>query len=165
MDIERIKMLRFIYALLITVFLAGCVPAAVIEPSETTEPTKAILPSPENTWTTIKMIHSGGIMGLSRSIEISSDGTYKVIELRALLTNEGKLSSSELKELKQLISSLEYVPNDKPYGCADCFIYDIEITRGTGKPFSARVDDVTLEDSGLSPLVTALRKIIDRELN
>ena len=113
-------MSRFISTLLITLFVIGCASVAG-------EPTKTILPTPENTWTRIKMIHSGGIMGLSRSIEISSDGTYKVIELRALLTNEGKLSSSELNELKQLISSLEYVPNDKPYGCADCFIYDIEI--------------------------------------
>lgn len=150
-------MLRFIYALLITVFVTSCVPA-------TAKPTKTILPSPESTWTTIKMNHSGGIMGLSRSIEVSSSGTYTVTDDRDSRTEQGKLSQEQLNTLKQLISSLEYVPNNKPNGCADCFSYDIEIA-GTGKAFKAQVDDVTMDESGLAPLVTALRAIIDRELN
>lgn len=153
-------MLRFIYIFLITVFLISC--ASVT--AETTKPTKTILPTPENTWTTIKMNHSGGIMGLSRSIEVSSSGTYTVTDDRDSRTEQGKLSQEQLNTLKKLISSLEYVPNDKPYGCADCFIYDIEIS-GTGKPFKAQVDDVTIDESGLAPLVKALRAIIDRELN
>jgi hypothetical protein len=53
--------------------------------------------------------------------------------------------------------------NNEPYGCADCFIYEIAIT-GDGGSFSARVDDITIDKSGLSDLVITLRGIIEREL-
>ena len=70
----------------------------------------------------------------------------------------------ELDDLKKLVASVQYSPVPSETGCADCFIYDIAIS-GTGSPFKAHVDDVTLEDSGLGQLVLQLRTMMDRELN
>ena len=138
-------------------FLSGC--ASTSAPATP----KDELPTLAGTWT-IRMVHSGGIMGLSRSIEVSSEGMYTVTDERAGGTKKGRLSEEELKRLAQLVSSVQYSPPTGPSGCADCFIYDIEIS-GAGKPFTARADDVTLSASGLEPLVSALGAIMDRELN
>jgi hypothetical protein len=142
---------------LITLFLSSC---GIIS---TPAPAKNQSPTLEGNWT-IKMTHSGGIMGLSRSIEITSDGTYTVADQRTGQTKKGKLSEDEFTQLTQLVASTQYSPNNQPSGCADCFIYDIEIS-GIGKTFTANADDVTLADSGLGPLVMELRSIMDRELN
>jgi hypothetical protein len=134
-------------------FLSGCASAPNAEP----------LPTLENEWT-IKMTHSGGIMGLSRSIEVSSSGIYIITDDRPEARKEGILSAREVADLKELVAFTQYSPVPKETGCADCFVYDIAIS-GTGRPFKARVDDVTLEDSGLGPLVLQLRTIMERELN
>jgi hypothetical protein len=134
-------------------FLSGCTSTTTAEP----------LPTLENKWT-IKLTHSGGIMGLSRSIEVSSSGMYIVTDDRSGETKEGILPAQEVADLKELAASVQYSPVPKETGCADCFIYDIAIS-GTTKLFTAHVDDVTLEDSGLGPLVLQLRTIMERELN
>ena len=143
--------------ILSALLLSGCVSIPAPAPSQTQ------LPLLQGEWT-IKMIHSGGIMGLLRTIEISSDGSYVVMDERAGRTEQGQLSPEELASLVMRVSSMLYSAAAGPYSCADCFIYDIEIF-GAEKPFTARVDDVTLEESGLGPLVTDLRAIIDRELD
>ena len=139
--------------LLGALFLSGCASVSTPEP----------LPTLENEWT-IKMIHSGGIIGLSRSIVISSNGTFTVIDERTEQRKEGQVSEEELANLTERVASIKYSSNTTQSGCADCFVYNIEIS-GTGKPFTAHVDDVTLEGSGLGPLVMDLRAIMDRELN
>jgi hypothetical protein len=142
---------------LITLLLSSC---GIIS---TSAPAKNQSPTLEGNWT-IRMTHSGGIMGLSRSIEITSDGTYTVADQRTGQRKEGKLSEDEFTQLTQLVASTQYSPSNQPSGCADCFIYNIEIS-GAAKTFTANADDVTLADSGLGPLVMQLRAIIDRELN
>ncbi len=70
-------------------------------------------------------------MGLSRSIEISSDGNYTVMDERSNKTITKKLSANELSKLQEIISNTEYINTERsgPSGCADCFIYDLEIQR------------------------------------
>lgn len=109
------------------------------------------------------MTHSGGIAGLLRSIEIKSDGSFTVMDERAGTTNEGQLSGNELTRIVGLVNSSEYAENKEPYGCADCFIYNIEIA-GDGGKFSAQVDDISIGKSGLGTLVTTLREMLEREL-
>ncbi len=75
----------------------------------------------------------------------------------------GQLSEEELANLIQVIKSTTYSQYNKPYGCADCFIYDITIAGDDGR-FSAQVDDISIEESGLSALVTSLREIMEREI-
>jgi hypothetical protein len=132
-------------------------------PSKTSEPSKSGLPSLTGDWT-IRMMHSGGIMGLSRSLKVDSTGIYAVKDDRAEQEFSGQLSKDELADLMIIVSTATYIPEKTPHGCADCFIYDIQIISNDGK-FSAQVDDISIEESGLSNLVMYLRGIIEREIN
>ncbi|MEW6406542.1 MAG: hypothetical protein AB1649_32560, partial [Chloroflexota bacterium] len=52
----------------------------------------------------------------------------------------------------------------RPNGvCADCYIYAIEFNNG-GKTLTVQVDDTTIAESGLEPLVVFLRSIMDKSL-
>lgn len=142
-------------------FLSACGGAAGV-PASTSEPVKGSVPALAGSWT-IAMTHSGGIMGLSRSVEVDSTGIYTVKDDRTDKTFTGQLSEEELVDLVNVVKSTSYTPEKTPHGCADCFIYDIQITSDGGR-FSAQVDDISIEESGLSDLVMALRGIIEREI-
>ena len=154
-----------IYVLLISLLLAGCGQPATPEPLKTPMTTSAsTLPAPGGEWT-INMTHSGGIMGLSRSIEVSADGKFTVVDERADKTITGQLSTNELSKLNEQVMSYKYIPANKPngMGCADCFTYDLEI-QANGKRVAIRLNDISLPNSGLQPLVTHLRGLIDTAL-
>jgi hypothetical protein len=157
---KEYQMIRAILRLLIfTVLVSACGPLSLATPLATQS-----APELAPTWT-LKMHQTGGIMGLSRSIEISSDGKYTITDERQNKTVEGQLSSDQIAQLRDLlITSMREARVSGPNGaCADCFIYDIELNNA-GQSFSARSDDMTLPDSGLEPLVTFLRDLIDRSL-
>jgi len=101
-------------------------------------------------------------MGLERSIQVNSTGVYSATDLRTKQTVNGMLTADRLKKFKAYISSLNYSPNNKIPGaaCADCFIYDLEIHRN-GKGITIQLSDIDLPDSGLEPLVSELRQILD----
>jgi hypothetical protein len=151
----------FLYALLITLLITSCGSFSTPEPfnTPTTKPS-----TPGGDWT-IKMTQSGGIMGLSRSIEVTSDGKYSVVDERANKTVTGELTANELSELNKLVKTSNHIPATKPdgKGCADCFVYDLEI-QVNGENFSFQLNDVTLPNSGLEPSVTYLRGLIDTAL-
>jgi hypothetical protein len=157
----------FLYVLLVGLLVAGCAQSPTPEPLKTPapeKPTTSSLPALDNEWT-IKVGHSGGIMGLSRTVEISSDGKFTVADKRTNKTVSGELSAVELSKLNELVASSQYVSPSKPNGmvCADCFIYDLEI-QADGKKFAVQLNDISLPDSGLEPLVTYLRELIDKAL-
>ncbi len=104
-------------------------------------------------------------MGLSFSIEVSSDGNYTVVDERANKTVTGELTADELSELNELVVTSNYVPATKPngQGCADCFVYELEI-HINGEKLSVQLNDVSLPNSGLEPLVGYLRGLIDTAL-
>jgi hypothetical protein len=164
---KEIKMPRtvFLYLLFISLFITGCGQSATPEPLNTpaVEAPIPTLSSPVNEWT-ITMNHSGGIMGLMRSIEVSSDGKYTVVDERANKTIIGELSADELSKINELVST-EYIPASKPngMGCADCFLYNLEI-QANGKRVAIKLNDISLPKSGFEPLVSILRGLIDTAL-
>jgi hypothetical protein len=103
-------------------------------------------------------------MGLSRSIEISADGAYKIADDRTRKTINGTLAADDLSELKKLDTSPRSFERTETAICADCFLYDIVI-QGGGKNIEMKLNDITLPESGLEPLVTYLRNLIDQALN
>ncbi len=151
----------FLYTLLVTLLIAGCSPSFTPEPlkTPTTEP-----PALDGGWT-VKMNYSGGIMGLSRSIEVSSNGKFTVVDEQADKTITGELSADELLKVNEQVLSSEYISATKPdgMGCADCFIYDLKIQRDEEK-FAVQLNDITLPNSGLEALVTHLRGLIETNL-
>lgn len=149
-------------AILILLVLAGLISAcATLSPAPLAT---ASLPDLSGEWT-LKMSHSGGITGLARSIELSSDGKYTVTDEREKKTVEGQLSAVDLGRLGELLASS--LNNSLSTGlnssCADCYVYTIEFN-GAGNDFTATVDDTTIAESGLEPLVTFLRGIIEKSL-
>ena len=155
----------FLYVFFITLLITGC-SASTPEPliKSTPESPRPNLPSLDGNWK-IKMTHSGGIMGLARSIEVLSDGKYTVIDERASKTITSELTADELSKLKEQVASSEYIPASQPdgRGCADCFIYDLEIQAG-GEKFNIQLNDINLPTSGLGTLVTHLRGLIESVL-
>jgi hypothetical protein len=150
-------MYRTLLAFLLIVLLAACGPAKL-------ESTQEPLATPSMGWTSIKMVHSGGIMGLLRTIEISRNGTLVVTDDRARKSVNGQLTTTDLSELIDIVSSLSFAPPSKPgMGCADCFIYTLEISTPAGTS-TLEANDISLLDSGLDPLVTFLRGVMDSVL-
>jgi hypothetical protein len=150
--------------LFIAALLAGCSQTAAAYPNPETEVSKSSLPSLDGEWT-IKMTHSGGIMGLLRSIEISSNGKYTVTDERSNQTVSGELAAEGLTKLMDVISSSEYIPSSGHDGwvCADCFIYDLEI-HGSDSNLTIQLNDISLPESGMAPVVRHLRGLIDSAL-
>lgn len=149
-----------LFVLLVALLNTGC-SSLTPEPLKTSQPSPQ---SPKNEWT-IKMTHSGGIMGLSRSIEISSDGAYVVTDNVANETITGKLPASELSKLSGIVSDTRFASTAKSLqsGCADCFIYTLE-TEVNGKNISYQADDTTLKSSGFESLVIYLQDLMDEAL-
>ncbi len=148
----KIKLL-FI-ALLIPIVLSACGKAT---------PTLQPLPSPTGKWT-VSMHLSGGIAGLSQSIEILSDGAVTAKDERSNRIAKRQLISGELTKLASLISSASLQsPTGHPTGCADCFNYNIQINSDSGR-FTAQLDDVSLPDSGMELLVRYLGKLMNQML-
>lgn len=156
----------FIYVFLIALLITGCRPSSTSGPLKTPapEPSTSNLPALDGAWT-IHMTHSGGIIGLSRSIEISSDGKYTVMDERAEKIFTGEFSAEELSKIKEQVLSTKYIPPNAPdgMGCADCFIYDLKI-QGDGEKFAVQLNDISLPGSGLESLVNYLRGLIEISL-
>lgn len=119
-------------------------------------------PPIEDEWS-VTMVQSGGIMGLIRSIRVSSDGTYSVVDERAGERVEGKLSNDELADLKDLVAGFSFLAPKMPMVCADCFVYKVEIQSG-GQKLVAEIDDVNMPETGMGPLVEFLRGVMDLAL-
>ena len=154
-------MTRILYSLVLitAVLMTGCASL----PQRTPAATPA-LPVITDEWT-LTMNLSGGIMGLMRSVEVTSEGNYTVVDERTKNKAEGKLSGDELKKLNGIIKSATIHASNTPgvSACADCFIYDIEIQSG-GENFTIRLDDMTLPASGMEELAVFLRELIESAL-
>jgi hypothetical protein len=151
--------------LLFVLLISGCGQASAPEADQAPIPMPTSTASvPLNEWA-IKMTHSGGIMGLSRSIEVSSNGNFTVVDHRTNKTISGELPADELSKLGEQLASPNPTPADKPNGmaCADCFIYDLEV-RKNGETFSVQLSDITLPNSKYESLITQLRDLMDAAL-
>ncbi|MBI3738422.1 MAG: hypothetical protein HY258_05190 [Chloroflexi bacterium] len=153
---SRLKLLKSL--LLFMVILSACGPARLGPGPLSTQAAPQPLPTLSDKWS-LKLTQSGGIAGIMLTVEVSSDGKITAEDPRSGKSETRNLTTDELAELKKLISSAKISPNAAPYpGCADCFIYTLEINSG-GHLARVQVDDITLKDSGALELVTYLRKL------
>jgi hypothetical protein len=121
------------------------------------------LPDLEGTWS-ITLSQSGGFAGVQRTVTITADGKVVAMDARADHRGTLQLSEAELEKLKQHVSAAGVVgPTGTDTGCADCFLYDLKIVTSTSS-FSVALDDVTLPESGLEPLITHLRGLMEQAL-
>jgi hypothetical protein len=174
-------MTRLMIVTLLVIMLTACQPITP-QPTETPQPTKPSQPlemplataplNPvkqtlpvlqPNAWS-IRMTLSGGIMGLHRTLEITSDGQVTAVDERSAKKNTIQLAADELSKLQTLIADSSFAVSSLPTGCADCFIYNVEISSGKGKPFTVQVDDTNINTSGMGPLVRYLSELLGRAL-
>lgn len=121
------------------------------------------LPDLSGEWS-ITLIQSGGIAGLQRTLTVTSDGQVTALEMRSDRSGSLQLSPGELAALEQLVAASSFVrPTRTDSGCADCFLYDLQIQSPAGS-VGFQLDDVTLPDSGLQPLVAYLVDLMDQAL-
>src|SRR5512143_1138369 len=153
-------MSRFLSLILLALLAAACAPL-------TPAPTQIPLATPEvalqGNWM-IGLTQSGGIMGMMREMEISSDGQFKITDDRTGKTVSGQLTADQLTQLKNLVSGSAYRRSSVSTSCADCFNYTVEIDSSTGQRIVAQADDVSLQASGMSSLIEFLRTLMQDAL-
>ena len=89
---------------------------------------------------------------MSKSLEIMSNGNMTLTDMRTKKSSQASLPADRLKILTGLVADTSYQPAMPPSGCADCFIYNLEVTNGTQK-FQVELNEIDLKVSGLSALV------------
>jgi len=155
---QRIKQ----YLIVVVMFLlAACarIPGSTAAPTMPVEPTNVVaatapansIPKLNGDWR-MMLTQSGGFIGMSKSIQIDASGAATVTDLRSKKTSQAVLPADTLKKLTDLVANSSYKPASMPSGCADCFIFKLEITSGSQK-FQVEMNDIDLQTSGLQDLV------------
>jgi hypothetical protein len=147
--------------LLIWIFFAAVASLTSCRPARTPLATPQTLPNLTGDWS-VKMTQTGGIMGMHRSVEITSDGMMRLEAARdASQITERQLPAAQLEKLKELVNAAALLPPPSTQAiCADCFIYDIQIT-ANGRVFAAQLNDISLPDSGLEALINFLKDLMN----
>ncbi len=143
--------------LALAVLLAACGPATI------TAPDVQPLPSPSSTWD-VSLTQSGGFAGVQLKVEVSSDGRLTAENLRSGSTATRQLDAATLGKLSGLVSAIPASTPQLPASkCADCFLYDLQITSGA-RTIHIQADDTTLAASGADQLIGLLRELRDTAL-
>lgn len=141
--------------------LSACMkPGAVHDPGPT--------PAAQNGEWFIAFTQSGGIMGMSRSMTVSSNRAFTIKDNRSNLNIEGQLTLDETGKMQHFLDGFDYAPPQDQPGmvCADCFVFDLQIqTSVREEAFHAVYNDLNINESSAAELIDMLRAIMDRELN
>jgi len=108
----------------------------------------------------ITLSQSGGIMGISRTIEISSSGKLTIIDARTSKQTVIQLPADRIAALARLVKASRYQSPSRPSACADCFIYNLAIVSG-GQSFQVQLDDISIPDSGLDSLMAFILEYLE----
>jgi hypothetical protein len=119
--------------------------------------------TPEGAWT-INITQTGGFAGVQLVARVSSDGRLEAEDGRSGRLVEQQLPRSTVQEIGQLLAQIDLPPAQRPgSSCADCFIYDLELSSATGM-VRLQVDDTSIADSGAQPVIQLLVKLRDQAL-
>ena len=121
------------------------------------------LPSPSGSWD-LSLAQSGGIAGVSLKVTVSSDGQLTAEDARSNRSVTQTLPPDTMAKLAALYSAVALSTPQSPHsGCADCFLYDLELN-SAGKALSFKFDDTTLGGSGVEELIHFLQQLRDAAL-
>lgn len=155
------KQSRSLVLIVCLVFLTlAC--ATLTRPLLNPAPAAQSLPALEGDWR-IKMVQSGGIMGMHHEMELTSDGTLTVANPQQDFQDSLTITPAAMQELKDLVAKTSYQPLQEPMSCADCFIFDLEITNDS-ETFRLEIDQINAPDTGLEPLIVFLRQLTESGL-
>jgi hypothetical protein len=110
-------------------------------------------------------VQSGGFAGVNLAVLVKSDGEITAQDVRSGREVTKPLSDSDMQELERLLAALDLGgARAAPSACADCFLYDLEIS-GHGATDRWRGDDTTLDESGAGDLIRLLVQLRDEALS
>ena len=113
----------------------------------------------------IQFTLSGGLRGLNRLVELSSLGQVTVNDLRKKTQASVQLPDEDLAKLAGLMLQAAGLPALNRFSsCADCFEYRLDARLGR-QAISLQANDISLADSGYSPLVSTLVDLQERVLS
>jgi len=120
-------------------------------------------PTPGGPWE-VRLTQTGGLAGVHLVVLVTSDGEMTAEDGRTGRSASAPLSESTLQELRRLVQQVTPPRTEKlPSMCADCFIYDLEITSAIGVQ-RVQADDSNVGTSGAQSLIDLLTKIRDQAL-
>jgi hypothetical protein len=147
----------FCASLAITIFLAACGPAE-LRPAGP-QP----LPSPSDSWS-VSLTQSGGFAGVLLKVQVSSDGQLVAEDSKSGRSVTQHLPPETLAKLASMLSTVFLATPGSPHtGCADCFLYDLDISSGASAVHT-RLDDTMLAASGAEELIRLLAQLRDSAL-
>jgi len=144
-------------SVLVLIYLSAC---GLMPPSR---PAPLPIASPPGAWM-IKLKQSGGFAGVSLTIQVSSDGQVRVEDQRSGRSKNAELPSETMAELNRLLAQATLASTGpSPSGCADCFIYDLDLS-SSSETVHIHADDTSIGYSGAQALVNFLRQLRDETL-
>ena len=115
-------------------------------------------------WWEVRLTQTGGFVGVHLVVEASSGGELSVEDVRSGRSARRQLPQAALESLDQLIAQALGANRDGNLSpCADCFVYELEITSAEGV-MRLQADDATLESSGALQLIELLKQVRDQAL-
>src|SRR5574340_291227 len=146
---------RAAICLLVIASLSSCAPPTSCPPP---------IPSPNSNWT-ISLAQTGGFAGVNLRVRADSTGALSASDVRSGREIRRPLSASDVDDLEGLLAVLSlHDAGGAPSVCADCFLYDLEITN-RGETSIWRGDDTTLDVSGAADLIQLLQELRDSALS
>jgi len=148
--------------LIFGIALSACAGASVstVEPGPLGTPTNssAVACSTPANWT-IQFNRSGGFAGFKQSLTVHSDGSLTIQSENPPANVQKSISKEQVSEITNLLAQacpFKMQPND--VGCADCFIYNLNIQMN-GQSYGMLATDVTLTDE-VYPLIDMLSQLL-----
>jgi len=154
---------------LIAVALEACnVSAADRTPSPTPEAAGTALspsgcPNP-HLWR-LHLLQSGGFAGVSRSLELSSDGALIASDRSRSVELSGTLEAEEIKPITALLAAAcPFNAEVRPEICFDCFEYSLQ-AEVDGALYEFKTNDLGLDHSPAGALIAALGALLEEALS
>jgi hypothetical protein len=153
---------KAILFLIFCIILSACAgePVSTIEPAPLGTPpdSSSSACSVPASWT-IQFKRTGGIAGFNQSLTLQSDGNLKIQSENPPANVEKSISKEQIDNITNLLAQgcpFKMEPNDT--GCADCFIYNLNIQMNS-QTYTMLASDVTLTNQ-LHPLIDELNNLL-----
>ena len=154
------KIILIVFFVGVILSACGGAPVSTDAPSPLGTPTSQLdTPCSVPAQWAIQFNRSGGFAGVSESLTLDSGGSLMVQSERPAVNVRKTISGDQVNAIGELLvraCPFEMKPNDA--GCADCFLYKLDVQMD-GKTYVMLATDVTLTED-LHPLISTLNQIL-----
>lgn len=145
---------------LMWIALALLVTGCVNPMAKTTEPAStAKLPSLEGAWT-VTLNQSGGLMGLSRNLIVTSTGEAILFDQKTMKYLPALLNQEKFDLFLAEYKNVDLANSFDPETCADCFTYQLSVDIG-GTVQKYDYNDLTASQNGLAAISQLMVHLMD----